>query len=259
MITHKVRPLLIDSKESTLHLSHGKLLITSIESTGKSDLYKSIPQELILISLEDEKIEVGNEFYSSKYETIDVLASNGVIDEFTSFKVIARQSQIPPEYISKFIEQYNNGCVEDLEIEMGIRSNAALGYKEYVYLEHICDKKYVPIKIDANINQNSYSLGEIEEFEDWEIEIYTKLTNGFVTIVEKEYSHNLLSNMQYYMEYCQANGYVTPQDWLNKFKHYSDRKEPISYTEGEVLNLLHKLELDKNINLAAWFNKNKKK
>lgn len=28
------------------------------------------------------------------------------------------------------------------------------------------------------------------------------------------------TDMQYYMEYVQANGYVTPMDWLDKFKHY---------------------------------------
>lgn len=234
MKTHKVRPVLVESKESTLHLSHGKLLIRSIESTGKSDLYKSIPQELILISLEDEKIEVGNEFYSSKYETIDVLASNGVIDEFTSFKVIARQSQISSEYISKFIEQYNNGCVEDLEIVMM--------YKD-------CPNSSI---------------------ENWNYFPEPLLTNGFVSIVEKEYSHNLLSNMQYYMEYCQANGYVTPQDWLNKFKHYSDMKEPIRYTEEEVKNMLGlfgkhimthpDLDFGEEFEEAIiWFEQNKKK
>lgn len=27
-------------------------------------------------------------------------------------------------------------------------------------------------------------------------------------------------NMQYYMEYCQSVGYVTPEDWLTKHKHF---------------------------------------
>lgn len=27
-------------------------------------------------------------------------------------------------------------------------------------------------------------------------------------------------NMQYYMEYCQANGYVTPMDWIKNHKHF---------------------------------------
>ena len=26
-------------------------------------------------------------------------------------------------------------------------------------------------------------------------------------------------NMQYYMEYCQMNGYVTPMDWIENHKH----------------------------------------
>jgi len=30
----------------------------------------------------------------------------------------------------------------------------------------------------------------------------------------------LFENMQYYMEYCEANGYVTPQDWIEKHKHF---------------------------------------
>jgi hypothetical protein len=27
-------------------------------------------------------------------------------------------------------------------------------------------------------------------------------------------------NMQYYMEHCQAKGYVTPQEWIEKHKHF---------------------------------------
>ena len=27
-------------------------------------------------------------------------------------------------------------------------------------------------------------------------------------------------NMQYYMEYCVKNGYVTPKDWIEKHKHF---------------------------------------
>lgn len=41
--------------------------------------------------------------------------------------------------------------------------------------------------------------------------------------LEKEVSkHNeqMFLNMQYYMEYCQKNGYVTPQEWILKHKHF---------------------------------------
>ena len=60
------------------------------------------------------------------------------------------------------------------------------------------------------------------------------LFNGHITVVEKEYSHNLLCNMQYYMEYCQAKGYVAPQVWLNKHKHYKDIEEEPTYTEQHL-------------------------
>lgn len=35
---------------------------------------------------------------------------------------------------------------------------------------------------------------------------------------KKQYDH--FCDMQYYMEYCQKNGYVTPQDWMTNHKHY---------------------------------------
>ncbi len=30
----------------------------------------------------------------------------------------------------------------------------------------------------------------------------------------------LYSNMQYYMEYCQRDGYITPKEWLENKKHF---------------------------------------
>ena len=211
MKTKHVRPILIPQSKATWPncIWLGKISGQLRLDTSYNDNPKSInpiddsmlPQELILISLEDEGIEEGdwycylsykgdyklNQYNEEKHFNEDPCIT---LANLKAKKVIARQSQIPLEYISKFIEQYNNGCVEDLEIEM-----IDNGYE--VDMEGIggCD------------------IGWMSKFE-------LKLTNGFVTIVEKE---------------------------------------PISYTEGEVLNLLHKLEFDKNINLAAWFEQNKKK
>ena len=30
----------------------------------------------------------------------------------------------------------------------------------------------------------------------------------------------MFENMQYYMEYCEMNEYVTPQEWIEKYKHF---------------------------------------
>jgi hypothetical protein len=37
---------------------------------------------------------------------------------------------------------------------------------------------------------------------------------------DEQQNHNLWENMQYYMEYCLSNGYVTPQEWIEKYKHF---------------------------------------
>jgi len=42
----------------------------------------------------------------------------------------------------------------------------------------------------------------------------------FVKLGIEHQKEESLSDMQYYMEYCQANGYVTPQEWISTHKHY---------------------------------------
>ena len=40
-------------------------------------------------------------------------------------------------------------------------------------------------------------------------------------VEEKTYSEvEMFLNMQYYMEYCQSKEYVTPQDWIENYKHF---------------------------------------
>ena len=247
MKTKRVRPILVESKESTLHLSHGKLLITSIESTGKSDLYKSIPQELILISLEDEEIEENDYYYFSKSNSLHKHLGTLPLNKYKHdgdkcFKVIARQSQIPQEYISKFIEQYNQGCIEDLEIEM--------------------EKCWIN---SDNVKGNSFT--EVAKFEpsindfDAVLIIQPKLTNGFVTIVEKD---EIIGK---------------PLDDYIKQKHNQDRcigfidgyqarksEEPSSYTEEEVRKLISEalyhfcpMNNHREEDEIDWFENNKKK
>ena len=36
----------------------------------------------------------------------------------------------------------------------------------------------------------------------------------------EELKKGLYENMQYYMEYCESEGYVTPHDWIEKHKHF---------------------------------------
>jgi len=38
--------------------------------------------------------------------------------------------------------------------------------------------------------------------------------------IASEIESEMYENMQYYMEYCQREGYVTPQEWIEKHKHF---------------------------------------
>lgn len=38
--------------------------------------------------------------------------------------------------------------------------------------------------------------------------------------IDNVYREEMYLNMQYYMEYCQSKGYVTPQEWIEKYKHF---------------------------------------
>ena len=64
---------------------------------------------------------------------------------------------------------------------------------------------------------------------------YTDLPKGQVERLMQaygEYYHGekvkddseMFDNMQYYMEHCKMNGYVTPQEWIEKHKHFNENK-----------------------------------
>jgi hypothetical protein len=56
-----------------------------------------------------------------------------------------------------------------------------------------CDKRLVELGYNLNGDDSKYSPRNQREMWD---------------------------NMQYYMEYCNRNGYVTPQDWIENYKHF---------------------------------------
>lgn len=60
---------------------------------------------------------------------------------------------------------------------------------------------------------NSYSLHDDSD------EVLT-LFWTMLDDIKKNANTEMYSNMQYYMEYCEKNEYVTPQDWLEKHKHF---------------------------------------
>jgi hypothetical protein len=156
MKTITARPILIDIEEIKQNFSADEYvdylsLYESGSIYGKNTLSirrqihfmdKINPKKLILISLNpNEKIKVGETYYdttksnisipgfnkktkeniSFKISPLDVCDSQGLADYInerkTCRKIIATQEQLTPEYIEKFIEEYNNNTVKDVEIK----------------------------------------------------------------------------------------------------------------------------------------------
>lgn len=124
MKVKRVRPILVETNEPTnIFKDHSGLFHSNLNlQTGHSINSSVIGYKLILISLEYEKIEVGDTIYSEILNEIDILEKMPKGDSKFWFKgiykVIANQNQLSLEYIAKFVEQYNNGKVDDVEIEM---------------------------------------------------------------------------------------------------------------------------------------------
>lgn len=68
-------------------------------------------------------------------------------------------------------------------------------------------------KMFSNCKQPEGEVDHVKDFHTW------RLPNEkpHPELLEKEKEQQCL-NMQYYMEYCQRNGYVTPDEWLKNYK-----------------------------------------
>lgn len=175
MKTMNVKPVLVESKEPT------NLLINTINGRLLFDCHDIIKihakhQQLMLIGTTcKERIVIGDRFYCVEENNLSVglyICDNdnvycaNCLD--VCHKVITQQSQIPESYIQRFVEEYNKGEVKDVEIEMvetfcvngGLRPIGELGGKGLQHHNHS----------------------------------FPKLTNGFITIVEKELKRGVTFN-----------------------------------------------------------------
>ena len=63
-----------------------------------------------------------------------------------------------------------------------------------------------------------YGQEQYEEILNGKIVYHTVTPEPKTQPLYKE--EEMLDNMQYYMEYCQREGYISPKDWLTKKKHF---------------------------------------
>lgn len=169
MNTIKVRPVLVENKEITeIWSNKGRRL--HYNQANFNDPDNTIYYQLILISLEGEKIEVGDLMYDFN-DGITKNIGQGVGD----FKIIATQDQLSPELINQLIIEYNNGGMKDFKIEI----------------------------------EKLYSCEAADEFDAVGFcGFRPKLTNGFVTVVvEKEPIFIRRKKLKDYMIY-QKQSYI---------------------------------------------------
>lgn len=97
------------------------------------------------------------------------------------------------EFIEKYISEHDN----DNEIK-SVLIEYKQNWKEHKYKDHhsIEATTWSP---NVNLNDNTITIKKTKDV--WNMEEHCV-------------------DMQYYMEYCKSNKYVTPMDWINNYKHY---------------------------------------
>ena len=211
MKTKKVRPVLVKSESKSFK---GDLVIDTTQKLGihiaNTEPSYHNKQQLILISLEDEKIEVEDVFLADNRNNIkdspiySIQKCKKIINEWIfgddlglgynpdwSKKVIASQSQLSPELIQQLVDEYNNGGMKDFEIKMENWQN----------------------------DNGIIGCGRNDKFQP-------KLTNGFVTVVKEPilYTEEEVENiLTKYSESLQSvlNKYLielTPVRWFRENK-----------------------------------------
>lgn len=197
MKTLSVKPVLIASKEQTNLWSYkGRRLYYNQANFNDED--ETAYYRLVLISLDpNEKIEVGDKYYDEHYGLILTATTQSDHNTYHYKKVIATQDQLSPDLIQKLVAEYNNGGMQDFEIAM-----------------------------DCEFTSTNKGLdGFPEDNVDWWV-YKPLLTNGFVTVVEKE-SDNFVSFLKERID--KASSLETKTAYTIVLEQYKKRISPTEY------------------------------
>lgn len=83
---------------------------------------------------------------------------------------------------------------------------------DFMTTKEFCEQHGLPLPVfTGDVKTSATAFLQIDAIKFRLIKEYAK------TLKDED---DMYSNMQYYMEYCESNGYVTPMDWLAKHKHY---------------------------------------
>jgi len=119
------------------------------------------------------------------------------------------------EFLELYCKRYNEGNkIEEVLIE----------YEEgkMLYQNRICSCGNIlsPMEDSPHECCGSYDYSYKPVFDRDILKVNPDNTINIKPIKETWNKEEYLLDLQYYMEYCKFNGYVTPQQWLDEFKHY---------------------------------------
>ena len=231
MKTLRVRPVLVETSEKSriCHLTpkgiqYKDLRFLEIEC---SIILDSINYDIVLISLDNRDFKKGDTVYSEVLDEIFELTNCELIDNLNNgvesgiYKVIANQRQFSDELTEKLVEEYNNGGMNDFEIEMN-----DITFENSPHSNEV-----------INIISNSELVGSFYKEQtvlcDTIVKKYNKpkLTNGYITPVQNKEIQKPLNdyiNQRHNQDRCIGfiDGYETRQSEKTNL-----------YTENEVREL----------------------
>lgn len=266
MKTMKVRPVLVEtSKKSRIcHLTQkakDENWAIAIHEIEVPIILDSINYDILLISLDDRDFKEGDTVFSKSLNETSVLTYKDIkCKEFWYdgiFKVIANQRQFSQELLEKLVEEYNNGGMNDFEIEM---NDVTLEQYKNVYINIISNGELV----GSFHHEQTVLINTI-------VKKYNKpkLNNACIipindTSIQKPLNDYI--NQKHNQDRCIGfiDGYETAKsETVNIIRNIP---YPIIYTEEDVKNLFKnwiKLKSDEvgldNLSFDEWFETVKKK
>lgn len=182
------------------------------------------------------------------YEDIILDTATGICTMFENhFVPLRHELEVEREEKKQWCDKFNNvnslyksvtaskdSAYEKIsELEKENKTNSRQFAKYFnIGVKHFGENNGYPQDIDSGIQSLSARLGELEEENK---RLFQKEQTTYKHCMEWKESENSLrteltscekklkemrENMQYYLEYCQSKGYVTPMEWIEKHKHF---------------------------------------
>lgn len=211
-INNHKKPVIFSQPENKLptkyKLQH--LYLTSNEKIEVGDWY--LVKQLGVLQCSSKPATKSDIRYQNKFESYKIIATtndnvvytNTSVHNVNGVDMEATHHKAYPKPSKGFVKKYARlGGIDEVDVELlGVCTN--------------CGEAHLPSPLCMDTHT--------AEYDSTEAPYIIKLNNHnevAIHTIKKQWSaEEMYLNMQYYMEHCKRDGYVTPQDWYNKHKHF---------------------------------------